>query len=279
MDPLTMAMMGGSVLSGLGGLFGSQQQARGAQGAGQMGAMGSMLAAIAAQQGVATAKEAMSPYTGAGSQSIGLLMKYLTGGAGAAGVGGGGPSLISTFAPTMAQLEKTPGYQWQLAQGTKAAQNAAAARGLGSSGNAIQGGVDYATGLASTTFQQQLQNYMAQNQQAYNMLYGPSALGQTAAGNVANAAMQGAQLTANALSGAGSSLGQGIMGQANAGATGMNALFGGVGSALSLPFMAQNFGRQPAIGQPATNYAGIPEALQFITGTGGSPFPYSYSGR
>lgn len=234
-----MAMLagGGSALSGVGKFLGANTQANAAQSAGQMGWLGSVLAAQAAEQGYQRANQALSPYATSGSKSIDLLMSYLQGDAAQrAGIGGGGASLISTFAPTMAQLEQTPGYQFILAQGTKAAQNAAAAKGLGSSGNAIQGGVDYAAGLASTTFQQQLQNYLAQNQQAYNMLYGPGALGAQAAQGIASAATGAGQQIGGAAMGAGTSLGQGIMGAGNALAGGTQALFGGVGNALQMPY-------------------------------------------
>ena len=251
MDPLTMGLMygGGSLLSGLGGMMGSQTQANAARSSGMMGWLGSLLAAQAAEQGYGRAKEALSPYATAGQKSIDLLQSYLTGNAAQqAGVGGGGPSLISTFQPTQAQLESTPGYQFTLSQGTKAAQNAAAAKGLGSSGNAVQAGVDYATGLAGTTFQQQLQNYLTQNQQAYNMLYGPSTLGAQAAGGIGNAAMGAAGQIGNAAMGAGQALGQGIMNAGTYMGAGTNALFGAVGSAMQTPYMASITRR------PATNY-------------------------
>lgn len=81
-------------------------------------------------------------------------------------------ALTKQFAPTMDQLAATPGYQFTLDQGLKATQNGYAAQGLGTSGAALKGGADYASGLASQTFNQQLQNYLAQNQQTYNMLTG-----------------------------------------------------------------------------------------------------------
>jgi hypothetical protein len=59
---------------------------------------------------------------------------------------------------TQAQLEQTPGYQFQLAQGLQATQNSAAARGLGVSGAALRGAADYATGLANSNYQQQFAN-------------------------------------------------------------------------------------------------------------------------
>ena len=74
------------------------------------------------------------------------------------------------FAPTQANLEQTPGYQFALSQGLKSTQNSAAARGLGTSGAALRGAADYSTGLASNTFQQQFQNALQQYQTNYNNL-------------------------------------------------------------------------------------------------------------
>lgn len=264
MEPLTMALMagGGQMLSGLGSFLGSRTQANAASSAGQMGWLGSVLAAQAAEQGFQRAQGALKPFTTAGSKSLDLLMSYLQGDAAQrAGVGGGGPSLISTFAPTMEQLEKTPGYQWARDQALGAMTNTAAAKGLGTSGNLIQGIGTTATGLASQTFQQQLQNYLAQNQQAYNMLYGPSAMGTQAAQGIANAATSAGGLIGNAAVGAGTALGQGIMGAGNAIASGTNALFGSAGNALQMPMYASMYGRNNLFGQQnPTNLSGAVSA-------------------
>src|SRR4249920_2930399 len=53
---------------------------------------------------------------------------------------------------TQAQLEQTPGYQFDLSQGLKAVQSAAAARGLGVSGASLKGAGNFATGLANKTY-------------------------------------------------------------------------------------------------------------------------------
>lgn len=276
MDPITLAMMGGTALSGIGSLLGSGTQARAAGSAGQMGWLGSFLAAQAADQGYQRAQQALSPYTTAGQKSMDLLQSYLTGDAAQkAQVGGGGANLLSTFQPTQAQLEQTPGYQWARNQALGAMASSGAAKGLGTSGNLVQQMGQTATGLASQTFQQQLQNYLTQNQQAYNMLYGPSQLGAQAAGGVANAAMGAAGQIGNAATGAGTALGQGIMGAGNAAAAGTNALFGSIGSAASVPYFAANFGQQPYGTQARTNYAGIPEALQWAFGQSGGPLSFS----
>jgi hypothetical protein len=59
---------------------------------------------------------------------------------------------------SQADLEATPGYQFNLSQGLQATQNAAAAKGLGVSGAALKGAATYATGLADSTYQNQFAN-------------------------------------------------------------------------------------------------------------------------
>jgi hypothetical protein len=71
---------------------------------------------------------------------------------------GGGPDYLTQAAGmvpgqmTQAELEQTPGYQFDLSQGLKAVQSAAAARGLGVSGASLKGAGTYATGLANKTY-------------------------------------------------------------------------------------------------------------------------------
>lgn len=80
--------------------------------------------------------------------------------------------------------QNTPGYQFQLAQGTGALQNSAAAQGgllNGNTGEALQ---QYGQGLANTTYQQYLSNL--QNQ---------AGTGQAALGNQASLQGQAAQLS------------------------------------------------------------------------------------
>lgn len=280
MDPVTLAMMGGGMLAGnlLKG-FGGQQASNIQAGGAQNAALWQALAAGQAQQNYAQyfnqAKEALNPYVQAGQKSMDTLQSYLTGNnAQAAGIGGGGANLMSTFAPTQAQLESTPGYQWAKQQTLGAMTNSGAAKGVGSSGNLVQQIGQTATGLASQTFQQQLQNYMNQNLQAYNMLMGPTQIGASAAGQLGQAALQTGQLTGNAMMGAGTALGQGVMGAANAQAQGTNALYGGISSgvsnAASLPFMAQMYGQN--MGSGNVSPSGPSDLWNFATGQA-SPFP------
>ena len=55
-------------------------------------------------------------------------------------------------------LQQTPGYQFALSQGLKAAESAAGARGLGVSGASKKAAATFATGLADQTYQNQFAN-------------------------------------------------------------------------------------------------------------------------
>lgn len=111
--------------------------------------------------------------------------------------------LTAKFNPTMEQLQQTPGYQFTLDQGLKSTQNSYASKGLASSGAAMKGAADYASGLASNTYQQQFQNYWNQNKSIYDMLTGQSTQGLQAAGMLANSGNTLAQGQSNNLVGAG----------------------------------------------------------------------------
>ncbi|SFF76692.1 hypothetical protein [Methylobacterium sp. yr596] len=123
-----------------------------------------------------------------------------------------------------ATLMATPGYQFNLSQGLKAAQNSAAARGLGLSGAAIKGATNYATGLADSTYQNQFNNAVTNQQNAYNRLLGVTQLG-------ANAANQTGQFGASTAQGIAQSQQNAGTAQAAGGIAGTNALTGAFNSA------------------------------------------------
>ncbi len=89
------------------------------------------------------------------------------------------PPAAGDAASVQSALESTPGYQFVRDQGLKSVQNSYAAKGLGSSGAAIKGGADYASGLANATYEQRLNDYLnsynskyANAQNSYNAQYG-----------------------------------------------------------------------------------------------------------
>lgn len=129
-------------------------------------------------------------------------------------------SFVNGTNPTgeLTALENTPGYQFALTQGLKSTQNSAAARGLATSGAALKGAANYATGLAQQTYQQNLLNPLTTLAQT-----GEAAAAQTGTLGTAGAANQGA-----AVIGAGNASAAGTVGTTN-------AISGGVNAAASAP--------------------------------------------
>lgn len=141
-------------------------------------------------------------------------------------------------------LQKTPGYQFNLTQGLKAAQNSAAARGLGTSGAALKGATTFATGLADSTYQNQFNNAVTNQTNAFNRLKslvdtGENAAAQTGvAGASAASGAASAQIGAgNAQAAASNAIGGGIAGAANniGGYAAYKGLYGSGGGVGSMP--------------------------------------------
>jgi hypothetical protein len=147
-------------------------------------------------------------YMGATGAPGGLGGVGAQGGAGGAGaMPGGYGSLLQPF--TGADLQNTPGYQFQMQQGLQALQNRAAAGGTLQSPNTQEALVNYAEGLAGTRFDTSFQEDMQQKQQEFNQLMGIAGLG---SGATSISVGQGAQT--------GQSLASGQINMANAAATG-----------------------------------------------------------
>lgn len=166
------------------------------------------------------------------------------------------PSLTKPYDPSM--LASTPGYQFTLDQGLKSTQNSYAANGLASSGAAEKGAASYATGLAQSTYNQQLTNYLTQNQQIANLLYQPVQTGANAANTLTGAAVGTGQGIANSLTGGGNAI-------AGAATGGANALTGAGNTALQYQLIQQLLASR----------GGTPNALSAAPAWGGgAPTPY-----
>lgn len=128
----------------------------------------------------------------------------------------------------MDYLNNTPGYQFAMKQGLLATQSGYGAHGLALSGAAIKGAQNYAENLASTNYQNILNNY-------YNALQmGESAASQTGTLGVQSAANQG-----QAIQNAGAASAAGTVGAANAAIGGINSSVSGLTNALLTPAMFQ----------------------------------------
>lgn len=192
------------------------------------------------------AQDVLNPFI-AGGQSAMDWYKYLTG-TGTAPSGATGPASYNPLTAPLtapfsaAMLPSTPGYQFTLGQGLKSTQNSYAAEGLGSSGASEKGAAQFATGLAQNTYNQQFQNYLAQNAQIGNLLYQPAAIGAGAAGSLAGIEGMLGQAGLGAAVGTGQGISNSLTGAGNAvagAATGAaNALTGGVNTALQYSMLA-----------------------------------------
>lgn len=107
------------------------------------------------------------------------------------------------FNPTEANLQNTPGYKFNLAQGEMAAQNSSSARGLGISGQAQVGAEQYATGLADSTYQQQYSNALTNYQTNFGNQLNLANIGENAAAGLGNNATATGQGIASNTIGAG----------------------------------------------------------------------------
>jgi hypothetical protein len=162
-----------------------------------------------------------------------------------AGGSNGAPSADAN-AQIQSFLENLPGYQFTKSQGTQAVESALAARGLGGlSGSLGKGLARFVTGLADSTYQQQLDNY-----------YRAVGMGQSAANQTGAFATQTGSNVGSNIVGAGTALASGQVGAAN-------ALSGALSSAASIPFTSRILGNMYGGGSTygggygAVSYPGI----------------------
>jgi hypothetical protein len=211
-------------MADIGAGVGGVAQAAGSIAAASIAADASKHAADQIQKRYETTRGDLLPYNQAGQNALGNLSSLAT-----SGPTGGGPDYINWAGSIgvgplgQANLERTPGYQFQLAQGLKSTQASAAARGLGVSGAALKGAATFATGLASSNYQQQFQNALALNtaQQGnllnqYNRLSGVASLGENAAAQTGTTGASLANSAAAATQNAGTASAAGVTGVGNA---------------------------------------------------------------
>lgn len=180
----------------------------------------------------------LKPYMQLGNDSISPLLSAMgyqiagnsNGGFDLVGRDNNNPLMQTFSAPTAAQAQATPGYQFTLDQGLKSTQNSAAARGLATSGAALKGASAYSTGLADSTYNDVYNRALSTFNTNYssaannvNRLQGlvsggqnaaatNGSLGAAAAGNIGNTLMSGANAQA-----------AGTIGSANALSSGLNS--------------------------------------------------------
>jgi hypothetical protein len=157
--------------------------------------------------------------------------------------------------PTLQQAEQTPGYQFNLQQGTQAINENAAATGNLNSGNTGVALEKFGQGLAQNTYQQAYSNAL----QAYNTNLGAAStgvnyglnstgqlgqFGQATANNLSNLYLTGGQQQASQLNNAAAAKAAGDIGSANAYAN----MFNGITNSATQGLAIANYGSNPDFG-------------------------------
>jgi hypothetical protein len=194
-------------------------------------------------------------------------------------------------APTLAQAQQTPGYQFNLQTGTQAINENAAATGNLMSGNTGRALTQFGQGLATTTYQQAYQNALQQYMTNLNAagqgvntgLTSTAQLGQfgqATANNLANIYLTGGQQQASQLNNQGAAIAAGDVGQANAYSNMLNGVTNSVTQGALLNGIYNNggltnnggfgggFGFPNSSGLTGDPYIDVP-------GGGGPPNPYA----
>lgn len=143
------------------------------------------------------------PFVTGGTSAYNALLGRL-GLAGTNGTDGSGYGTLGQ-APTAAQVEATPGYQFGLNQGQSQLNRQENASGMSYSGAQLKAASQYGTNYATNGYQQAFNNLQSGNQQVYNQLAGTAGMGQNAINSDNGAGAQYAGAASNNITGAANS--------------------------------------------------------------------------
>jgi hypothetical protein len=133
---------------------------------------------------------------------------------------------------SMADFQESPAYQFNLQQGQKAIEKAAAARKTFYAPQTLQDIGRFSQGLASNEFQNAYSNYNTNMNNVWNRLYALSGSGQNAAAQTGAFGSNAANAMSDSITGGAAASAAGRVGAAN-------ALSGGVGQGLNAYYMNQ----------------------------------------
>ncbi len=235
------------------------------------GLFGSSASSNAAKEQIAAEKQAEQYLQGQEQQGLNNYSPYLQGGAHAENtlsslLGSPGSGLLTPWtqqftAPTAAQAEATPGYQFQLQQGENAMQNSAAGQGSLLSGRTLASLNNFAQGTASAELSERLQqranpvpgrlpDLPEQSAESVQHALGPVGMGLSAAQG-AGGLISGVGGDIASLMGAqGASAAAGTIGSANAWS---GALSGASGSLMNSYMLSNLMGNQAYNALPTFN--------------------------
>ncbi|CAB4146651.1 hypothetical protein UFOVP503_48 [uncultured Caudovirales phage] len=176
-------------------------------------------------------EELNEPYRQAG---IGALNKLIT---------------ASDYTPFgMDQFQADPGYAFRLAEGQKAIERSAAARGMQLSGSMLKGLTNYGQGAASQEYSNAFNRYQAERSARLNPLQTLAGIGQSATSQVGAAGQNYANAASDLTTSGAAARGSGYVGSANA----LNQAIGSAGNAYMSGQILNRFmpSRSSSYGQP-----------------------------
>jgi len=190
-------------------------------------------------------------------------------------MGSAGAAPADFKAPTLEEVQQTPGYQFAAQQGSKGILQASAAGGGGISGGTSKALQGYQTNLANTTYgdafsramqayQSQLAGYgtrLAANQQEFGQMFAPAQLGAGATAYLNQIGGNASSTIAQLMAGIGSSRAAGTMGGAASIANGAGGATNSISQSL---LMAKLFGGPSGI----TPGAALPGTSSIPGGSG-----------
>ncbi len=230
---LALAIAGTAAAAG--GVASSVIGSKAATKAGEQQAAGQQSAIDEQRRQFEIAQGNSKPFIEAGQQSIGQIMEALK--SGKFGLGSTG----EFKAPTLEEVQQTPGWQFALQQGNKGILQASAATGGAISGGTSKALQTFGTNLGSSTYNDAFQRAMATygtklaaQGQEFSQLLAPAQIG---SGSTAQLNQTGSTTSTNIsqlMAGIGSSKAAGTLGSANSVTGGINSATSGITEAMLL---------------------------------------------
>ena len=226
------AILGAAVLGAGASMASSRSQSKAAGQAADASAESAKYSADIQKQMYDQQRADMEPWRVTGQNALARLIVNSGLYPGDAGPGGEYGMFTKKFG--MEDFEADPGYQFRLAEGEKAINRAAAARGGYDSGGTLKALNRYGQGMASDEYQNAFNRWNAQNNQIFNRFASIAGVGQTAnqqlgsagqnyANQVGTISQNNAANQGNALLAGSNARASGYTGFGNALASGLNA--------------------------------------------------------
>ena len=219
MSGVATAIVGGAVIGGIASNMAAGEQASAATQAANTQADANRYAADIQYKMFEKQMELQEPWRKKGEEALNRL---------AAGLGQGG-EFGTKFSAT--NWQQDPGYAFRLAEGQRALERSAAARGGLISGNALKAAERYGQEMGSQEYQNAFNRYYAERQNMLQPIQSLAGVGQTTATNIAGQAGAYGNAAAGNLMATGESYANSLLAQGNARASQYGAIGNAIGGA------------------------------------------------